>query len=102
MKPTAFLVNIGRGGTIDQDVLIRALRENWIGGAGLDALTPEPLPPESELWDLPNAIITPHVAGRREDYDRLATDLFCKNLERYISGKKLINIIDKKTLAKPV
>lgn len=98
MKPTAFFVNIGRGGTVDQDALIHALSENWIAGAGLDALTPEPLPPDSKLWELPNVIITPHVAGRREDYHQLATDLFCKNLERYLSGKKLFNIIDKKTL----
>jgi len=99
MKPTAFFVNIGRGGTVDQEALIHALSENWIAGAGLDAVTPEPLPPESKLWELPNVIITPHVAGRREDYHGLATDLFCKNLERYLSGRKLLNIIDKKTLA---
>ncbi|MFH1031347.1 MAG: D-2-hydroxyacid dehydrogenase [Chloroflexota bacterium] len=98
MKPTAFFINIGRGGTVDQDALIRALKENRIAGAGLDALTPEPLPPDSRLWELPNVIITAHIGGRREDYDRLATDLFCKNLKRYVSGKKLINLIDKKTL----
>ena len=102
MKPTAFFINIGRGGTVDQDVLIRALSENWIAGAGLDALTPEPLPPDSKLWDLPNVIITSHIAGQRADHAQLATDLFCKNLKRYLSGKKLFNIIDKKTLvAKP-
>ncbi|MFH1032161.1 MAG: NAD(P)-dependent oxidoreductase [Chloroflexota bacterium] len=99
MKPTAFFVNVGRGGTIDQDALISALSENRIAGAGLDTTTPEPLPSDSKLWELPNVIITPHVSGRREDYHKLATDLFCKNLERYFSGKKLFNIIAKKTLS---
>ncbi|MFC1991636.1 D-2-hydroxyacid dehydrogenase [Chloroflexota bacterium] len=98
MKPTSFFINIGRGGTVDQDALIRALSDNRIAGAGIDAFTPEPLPPSSKLWELPNVIITPHIAGKHEDYTRLATDLFCKNLERYLSGKQLFNIIDKKTL----
>ena len=98
MKPTSFLVNIGRGGTVDQEALIRALSENWIAGAGLDTVTPEPLPPDDKLWKAPNIIISPHVSGRREDYHQLATDLFCKNLACYVSGKKLFNIINKKTL----
>jgi len=65
-------------------------------GSALDVFGTEPLPPESKFWELPNVIMSPHIAGRREDYDVLATDLFCENLERYLSGKRLLNIIDKK------
>jgi phosphoglycerate dehydrogenase-like enzyme len=93
MKPTAYLVNIARGGIIDEDALVRALKEKWIAGAGLDAFVTVPLPPESKLWDLPNAILTPHIAGRRNDYDVLTTNLFCKNLKLYLSGKKLFNVV---------
>lgn len=96
MKPTAFFINIGRGHTVNERSLIRALEENWIAGAGLDALSTEPLPSESKLWELPNVIITPHIAGQREDYDMLANKLFCENLKRYLNGKKLLNIVDKK------
>jgi phosphoglycerate dehydrogenase-like enzyme len=96
MKPTAFLINVARGGIIDEKALIRALQEKWIAGAGLDVFEIEPLPASSELWRLPNVIITPHCAGRRPDYDKLATDLFCKNLRNYLSGKDLLNLIDKR------
>ncbi|MFC2038656.1 NAD(P)-dependent oxidoreductase [Chloroflexota bacterium] len=64
----------------------------------IDAINPEPLPSDRKLWGLPNVIITPHIAGRRKDYTRLATNLFRKNLKRYLSGKQLLNIIDKNTL----
>jgi D-2-hydroxyacid dehydrogenase (NADP+) len=97
MKPTAYFINIGRGRTVDEIALIRALEENWIAGAGLDALTTEPLPSSSRFWELPNVIITPHIAGQRKDYDVLANKLFCENLRRYISGKKLLNIVNKRT-----
>lgn len=96
MKSTAYLINVGRGRTVDEEALIRALDEHWIAGAGLDAFTAEPLPPESRLWDLPNVIISPHVAGRISNYNALATELFCKNLRRYLSGKKLLNVVSKR------
>ncbi len=96
MKPSAYFINVGRGRTVDEEALIRALEEKWIAGAGLDTLAKEPLPPDSKLWDLPNVIITSHIAGQRADYDVLATKLFCENLKRYINGKRLLNIIDKK------
>jgi phosphoglycerate dehydrogenase-like enzyme len=95
MKPTAYLVNVARGGIIDEKALVRALQEKWIAGAGLDVFETEPLPSSSPLWQLPNAILTPHCAGRRPDYDQLATDVFCKNLKNYLSGKPLLNLIDK-------
>jgi phosphoglycerate dehydrogenase-like enzyme len=95
MKPTAYLINVARGGIVDEAALIRALRENWIAGAGLDVFATEPLPADSELWDLPNIIISPHNAGTRPDYYELATKQFCKNLKLYLSGKELINVVDK-------
>lgn len=96
MKPTAFLINVARGGVIDEDALIKVLRENRIAGAGLDVFATEPLPETSELWDLPNVIISPHNAGIRSDYYEIATAQFCKNLKRYLAGKELLNIVDKR------
>jgi D-2-hydroxyacid dehydrogenase (NADP+) len=96
MKPTAFLVNVGRGDTLDENALIRALQDKRIAGAGLDAFAVEPLPVESKLWSLPNVIISPHVSGPIEDYMQRTTDLFCKNLKLYVEGKKLFNVVNKK------
>lgn len=96
MKPTAYLINIGRGNIVDEAALTRALEENWIAGAGLDVFVTEPLPVESRLWELPNVVFSPHVAGEIEDYDLQATRLFADNLRRYLSGKRLRNVVDKK------
>jgi len=96
MKPSAYIINIGRGGIIDEAALARALDEKQIAGAGLDVTATEPLPPDSPLWDYDNVILSPHVSGGMEDYMQRATDLFCENLDRYLNGKKLINIVDKK------
>jgi len=97
MKPTAYLINIARGSIVDEEALIRALNEHWIAGAGLDVFAIEPLPADSRLWELPNVIFSPHIAGGMEDYDIQATELFCENLRRYLSGKNLLNVINKKT-----
>jgi D-2-hydroxyacid dehydrogenase (NADP+) len=96
MKPSAYLLNIGRGDIIKEPDLIKALESRQIAGAGLDVFTREPLPPESPLWKLPNVIITPHIAGSMEDYVGQAGDLFISNLERYLDGKRLRNIVDKR------
>jgi D-2-hydroxyacid dehydrogenase (NADP+) len=96
MKSTAYLINCARGSIVDEEALIRALDERWIAGAGLDTFDTEPLPTESRLWELPNVIFSPHVAGIREDYNILATDMFCENLRRYLSNERLLNIVDKK------
>ena len=95
MKSTAYIINIGRGGIIDEEALIQALDEKQIAGAGLDVTAIEPLPTDSRLWDFENVILTPHVSGGMEDYMKRATDLFCKNLERYLNNKRLLNVIDK-------
>lgn len=95
MKPTAFLVNIARGGIVNESALIRALKERWIAGAGLDVFEHEPLPSDSELWQLDNAIIAPHVSAATPHYDDRATDLFCENLRRYLRGEALLNEVDR-------
>lgn len=96
MKPTAYLINIARGNIVDEEALIRALDEHWIAGAGLDVFATEPLPADSRLWEFPNIIFSPHIAGGMDDYNIRATELFCKNLRHYLSGKNLLNVIDKK------
>jgi len=96
MKKKAYLINIARGGVIREEALIRALREGGIAGAGLDVFVDEPLPLKSELWDLKNVIITPHVAGETEQYLEKAIPIFYENLYRFINNQPMINIVDKK------
>jgi phosphoglycerate dehydrogenase-like enzyme len=96
MKPSAYIMNIGRGGLIDEEALIKALDEKRIAGAGLDVTAAEPLPKESRLWDYDNVILTPHNSGGMEDYMVRATELFCDNLRRYLEGRRLRNVIDRK------
>ncbi len=95
MKPSAYLINIGRGPTVDQDALVRALRQGWIAGAGLDVADPEPLPPHSALWDMPNVIITAHYSGLTPRYNQRAIPIFLENLRRYLNGEPLQNEVDK-------
>jgi len=96
MKKTSYLINVSRGKLVEEEKLIQALNEGWIAGAGLDAFEMEPLPRDSPLWQMKNVIITPHVAGLTPYYlDRL-TDLFCDNLNRFLRGESLINVVDKK------
>ncbi len=95
MKPSAYLINIGRGPTVDEAALARALREGWIAGAGLDVFEKEPLPESSPLWTLENVIITAHYSGRTPRYDERATEIFIDNLERYLAGRPLRNVVDK-------
>ena len=95
MKPSAYLVNVSRGEIVDEPVLIRALQEGWIAGAGLDVFEREPLSPDSPLYDLDNVILSPHVAGFSPHYDERASDLFAENLRRYLAGEELLNLVDK-------
>jgi phosphoglycerate dehydrogenase-like enzyme len=95
MKPTAYLINIGRGRLIDEDALIGTLARGEIAGAGLDVFATEPLPADSGLWNLPNVIVTPHISGAMADYHLRATAIFRDNLKRFLAGKKLINVVDK-------
>jgi len=95
MKPTATLVNIARGAIVDEEALARALKEGWIGGAGLDVFEEEPLPAGSPLWDMEDALLSPHVAGFTPRYDERATALFAANLARYLEGEPLVNALNK-------
>jgi phosphoglycerate dehydrogenase-like enzyme len=96
MKPTACLINIGRGGLIDEQALIAALREAQIAGAGLDVFEQEPLPADSPLWDMPNVMITPHTAGSSPRSHERLMDLFGGNLRSYVAGEPLTNVVDKR------
>ncbi|RME87604.1 MAG: D-2-hydroxyacid dehydrogenase [Anaerolineae bacterium] len=94
MKPGAFLVDISRGGVVDQEALIEALQSGRLGGAALDVFPEEPLPSDNPLWSLPNVIISPHIAGDSPHYDARAARLFAENLRRYLAGQPLYNLFD--------
>src|SRR6185369_5772475 len=97
MKTTAVIVNIARGAVIDQPALVTALREKRIGGAFLDVTTPEPLPADHELWDLPNAHISMHLSGRAQDKMFVrAAQRFLENLDRYHHGEPVEPQVDLK------
>ena len=95
MKPTAWLVNIARGSTVDQDALIAALKARHIAGAFLDTVTPEPLPADHPLWSAPNTIHSMHLSGRSQTrmFQRGAA-LFLRNLDAFLGGRPLENVVD--------
>ena len=96
MKRDAYLVNVARGGVVDEEALVRALREGWIAGAGLDVFEHEPLSSDSPLWEMTNVIITGHYAGVTPAYDDRAFEVFLDNLRRYRAGQPLRNVVDKR------
>lgn len=95
MKPSAWIVNVGRGDLIDQAALVEALNKRRIGGAFLDTVSPEPLPADDPLWTAPNAILSMHLSGRSQTkmFTR-ATALFVENLRAFIEGRPLRNEVD--------
>ncbi len=96
LKSTCGIVNIGRQSAIDYDALCEKLIKNELAGAILDVFEPEPIDPNSKLWDTPNLVITPHVSSDDgESYIRLTLELFVKNLKLFIENKPLVNQIDK-------
>jgi phosphoglycerate dehydrogenase-like enzyme len=102
MKPGALLVNVARGPLVVEADLVAALTERRLAGAVMDVTDPEPLPPSSRLWDLPNVIITPHVAGQSAWRIDNMTNLFCQNLRRWQAGEPLINYLADKRLGFPI
>jgi phosphoglycerate dehydrogenase-like enzyme len=98
LKPAAVLINIARGTLVDEDALIRALREKRLAGAALDVFRHEPPPPDSPLWDMPNVIISPHSASTVAQENSRITNLFCHNLKRYLHGESLHNVLDTRRL----
>ena len=98
LQKTALIVNIARGDVLDEDALVDALRENRLGGAALDVFAHEPLPESSPLWDMPNVFVSPHSASTVWNENERITDLFCDNLERYLHGRSMLNVLDKELL----
>jgi len=94
MKPTAFLIDVSRGGIVDHAALISALKDCKIAGAALDVYPEEPLPADSLLWKLPNVILTPHISGNTVHYNERAVELLIENLQRYLNDLPLYNLID--------
>ncbi len=95
MKPSAYLINVSRGKLVKTDALLAALKEKRLAGAGLDVTDPEPLPADHTLWDQPNVIITPHIAGQSQFTDERVQDVLVENVRRYANGLPLINLVDK-------
>ena len=94
LKPSAYLIDVSRGGIVSHPALVHALKEHKFAGAALDVYPEEPLPADSPLWKLPNVLLTPHIAGNTPNYDDRAVDLFAANLQRFIAGQSLYNRID--------
>jgi phosphoglycerate dehydrogenase-like enzyme len=95
MKPSAYFINVSRGGLVDQEALVKALKEKRIRGAGLDVASPEPLPSEHPLWGLPNVVITPHNSTQAPSRQLRAMALVTENVRRYANGLPLMNVVDK-------
>ena len=95
MKDTACLINIARGQIVQEEVLVQALQDGWIAGAGLDVFAREPLPPDSPLWDMPNVVVTSHRSGSTPHYNDRLVEIFIENLRRYRAGEPMINVVDK-------
>jgi D-2-hydroxyacid dehydrogenase (NADP+) len=96
MRPTAFLINIGRGELVDEDALIHTLNSGKIAGAALDAFCQEPLPKDHPFWKMKNVIVTPHVGGMSDIYVEQVLSIFEENLRRYLMGERqnLINLVN--------
>jgi len=102
MKPYSLLVNMARGPLVVTDDLVASLANGHLAGACMDVTDPEPLPPESPLWDMPNVMVTPHVAGQSAIRIDNMTNLFCENLRRRKAGEPLINELSDKRLGFPI
>jgi phosphoglycerate dehydrogenase-like enzyme len=95
MKPSAWFINVGRGASVDETALARALREGRIAGAAVDVFAQEPPPAGHPLYALDNVIVSPHVSGFLPSYDDKCTDLFAENLRRHLAGAPLLNVVDR-------
>jgi phosphoglycerate dehydrogenase-like enzyme len=95
MKPSAYFINVGRGASVDEAALTRALRERWIAGAAIDVFAQEPPPAGHPFYGLDNVILSPHVSGFLPSYDEKCSVLFAENLRRYLAGEPLLNLVDR-------
>jgi len=95
MKPSAYLINVARGEVLDDAALVAALRTNRIAGAALDVFDEEPLAADHPFWELPNLVLTPHISGYTPHYFETIVTMFEDNLERFLRGAPLHNLVDK-------
>ncbi len=97
MKPGAYLVNLARGGIVDEDALVEALKSGQLAGAALDVFATEPLPADSPLWNMENVIVTQHQGGFFDGYPRFAIPVVEENLRKYLAGDTagMINIVER-------
>ena len=95
MKPSAYFINVGRGGSVDEAALVQALADGRIAGAAIDVFAQEPPGNGHPLYAADNVIVSPHVSGFLPTYDASCTDLFAENLRRYLAGSPLLNLVDR-------
>jgi len=95
MKPSAYFINVGRGGSVDETALVQALADGRIAGAAIDVFAQEPPPKGHPLYALDNVIVSPHVSGFLPTYDDHCTDLFTENLRRHLTGAPLLNVVNR-------
>ena len=94
MKHGSYLINVSRGGVVDEPAIVKALKKDKLAGAALDVFDREPLSRWSPLWKTENLLVTPHISGLTDDYRERVGNLICQNVDRFSSGKTLLNTID--------
>jgi phosphoglycerate dehydrogenase-like enzyme len=94
VQSSAFLINVSRGKHVVTDALVAALRAGQIAGAGLDVTDPEPLPEDHPLWDLPNVVISPHIAGQSDSVQRESYKLLCDSIRRAVNGERVLSLVN--------
>lgn len=94
MKQGAYFINTGRGNIVDEEALVQALESGRLAGAMIDVFATEPLPSDSPFWEMEGVVVTPHASGDARDWHMRVANLFCDNLERWIAGQALANIVD--------
>ena len=94
LKPSAYLVDVSRGGIVKNSALKAALQEKKLAGAALDVFEQEPLPKDNPMWDTPNLIVSPHIAGVSLHYNERSVNLIIENLKRYLNNTNLLNTFD--------
>jgi phosphoglycerate dehydrogenase-like enzyme len=97
MKSSAYFINVGRGGSVDEPALVNALKDGRIAGAAIDVFAQEPPPKRHPLYALDDVIVSPHVSGFLPSYDEACTDLFVENLRRHLARAPLLNLVDRAT-----
>lgn len=94
LRSGAWLINVGRGATLDEESVLDAVADRRIGGAALDTWVTEPLPADHRAWDLPNVIVSPHRSGSSDSGQDRGLDLFADNIRRFAAGEQLRNVVD--------